>query len=208
MALSQQALRKKREKTKQKRVVKLASRPMLGNNPIEWPIYECWVPGDLFEKGLGIVVLSRINERGSIAVASYLIDPYCLGVKDCSSRLVEFNEYQDLIEQLRRGCEVMAVTPNYVKTLIVQAVDYAKDLGFKPHADFSKAGKMLNGISLDPTLEFVFGKNGKPTYVQGGLESVKEARNIVVTLMTGAGKDNCDICLSGADQEDIFDAVT
>src|SRR5438105_14567096 len=46
------------------------------------PVLHCWVADSLQEEGIGSVVLSRELSGGRVAVASFLVDAYCLGVKD------------------------------------------------------------------------------------------------------------------------------
>src|SRR5438128_9498374 len=46
------------------------------------PDLHCWVGDSLDEEGLGWVVLSRKLADSRVAFASFLIDRYCLGVKD------------------------------------------------------------------------------------------------------------------------------
>src|SRR6266702_451246 len=48
----------------------------------KFPVLHCWIGDAIREQGIGWVVLSRQLSNGSVAVASFLVDSYCLGVKD------------------------------------------------------------------------------------------------------------------------------
>src|ERR1700722_9982765 len=47
-----------------------------------FPILNCQIAESLEETGLGWVMLSRGSPDGRVAVANFLVDVYCLGVKN------------------------------------------------------------------------------------------------------------------------------
>ena len=58
-------------------------------------IYECYVSDNLKEVGEGYVIVSRIHTGGRVSMSAYLVDTYCLGVKDTFFRLrMEEEEYR------------------------------------------------------------------------------------------------------------------
>lgn len=186
MALSQKALQKKREKKKQSRKTKVLKPVLAGPSHIafsRWSLYECWVPTELWEIGIGHVVVSRKNSLGDIAVGMYLLDVFCLGVKDCFVRLTDASGYKKMLQQVRTLTgELRPVEPSYASTLIYKAKEYAMQLGFKPHNDFLKAHVMLKDIVIDEMLTFNFGKDNRPCYIQGPNESLADVRRIMHTL--------------------------
>jgi hypothetical protein len=156
-----------------------------------WAIHECWVPIELWKKGIGQVIIARKNNQGNIAVGIYLIDTYCLGIKNCFVRLTNMHEYQNMLDHVRDSCgEMELVEASYANTLITKAAEYANQFGFKPHSDFSKARNLLKGIPIDEDQEFTFGKDGKPFYMQGPHESSAEVRRILKTLESNQGTEN------------------
>ncbi|MBI2918330.1 MAG: hypothetical protein HYY01_10085 [Chloroflexi bacterium] len=44
------------------------------------PVLDCMVPSNLFDVGLGHVVVAREVAPGKIALAAFLLDVFCLGV--------------------------------------------------------------------------------------------------------------------------------
>ena len=192
MALSKKALQCKREKKKKKRQNKEAkpfsSTVMVYNN---WAVYECWMSSGLWKTGLGQVIVSRINNQGDIAVGNYLIDIFCLGIKDCFVRVIYLDNYQAMLEQVSMASgELKRVEPIYANTLIHKAAEYASELGFKPHNDFAKAKNLLKNLPVDETLKFSFGKEGEPCYMQGPHESPAEVKKILQTLGSGKNSKN------------------
>jgi hypothetical protein len=56
-----------------------------------------------------------------IAVGIYLIDTYCLGIKDCFVRLTNTYDYKNLLEQVGNSCgEMKLIDPTYANTLILK----------------------------------------------------------------------------------------
>src|SRR4051812_37494402 len=47
-----------------------------------FPVLHCWISKTLDDEGLGWVLLSRQTPSGDVAVVVFLVDRYCLGVKD------------------------------------------------------------------------------------------------------------------------------
>ena len=45
------------------------------------PIHAALVTRDLFAKGIGMVALARALPNGDVALAAFIVDVYCLGVK-------------------------------------------------------------------------------------------------------------------------------
>lgn len=201
MALSQKALQRKREKKKQIRQAKIIKPLVSASKNVacsSWPIYECWIPAGLWDLGIGHVVVSRRNNLGDIAVGMYLVDVFCLGIKDCFVRLIDSIEYKEILKKTAMNCgKLEPIDPSYANTLIHKAVEYANHLGFKPHSDFSKAKLMLKNIPIDETIEFVFGKNNSPFYIQGPHESPADVKRIMRTLATKVGCDNHQFLVEG-----------
>lgn len=138
-----------------------------------WPIVAALVPEELWSGGMGNLLLARRTPDGHIAVAGFLVDVFCLGIKNAFWRIISSGEFEDLKQKITEGGgPLKTVSPEYFSKLVHQAADYGQSLGFPPHADFRHAGLLLAGV--DPSQcheEFHFGKDGKPFYVRGPYES-------------------------------------
>ena len=64
------------------------------------PIHEALVPAKLFEVGIGNLFFSRALPDGHIALGCFLLDVFCLGVKNAFVTIVARDEYA----QRRRSC--------------------------------------------------------------------------------------------------------
>ena len=189
MALSKKALQQKREKKKKKHTLKIAQSKALNLNYSNWPIFECLVPEEIWERGMGQIIVSRKSSQGDIAVGAYLVDTYCLGLKDCFSRILSSSEYEQLIENCEfSNGEINLVERSYACTLIHKALAYAKQIGFQPHADFSKAKSILTNIAINDAFKFEFGKDGEPFYMQGPYDKPFEVKKIMQILASHPDK--------------------
>jgi hypothetical protein len=145
--------------------------------------------------GAGTVVISRITPNDDIAICAFMVDAYCLGVKNSLFTVVSKVEYE---RSLRHGFAQHLgeegfdfVEPAYLRKLIEGAVSYSKILGFSPHPDY-KADKAIFGDIDSSQCEetFEYGKDGKPFYFQGPNESPADVRRIITTLGENCGPDN------------------
>ncbi len=186
MALSKKAIQRKREKRNKKRkanVSKFISSEAV--NYGNWPIYECWVPIYLWERGLSQVIISRKRNENDIAIGIFLVDIFCLGVKDCLVRKANMEDYEDMLADIEEtDGELKRVEPVYANTLIRKAVAYAKQFSFNPHPDFAKYKKILKDIEIDESLEFRFGIDGKPKYIPGPYDTHENINRITRVLVS------------------------
>lgn len=144
----------------------------------------------LWQHGIGHVVVVRYKQNGNIEAGVFLLDVWCLGVKDAfffsggeeefQSRLLD-KIFQDDYE---RGPAARG------RKLVEDCVAHARNLGFAPHADFKKGCRVFGGIDPSECDEkFSFGKDGKPFYVAGQYETPEKSRRIISILRAKCGED-------------------
>jgi len=175
---------------------------------IQAPIHECYLGKTIFENGMGTVVISRKVSNNEIGLGVFLIDAYCLGVKNCFFTLLNNRDYSMQIDTINKNEGLETIHPSCARKLIEQGVEYAKDLGFKPNKDYSLAKKIFGDI--DPEVcprKFEFGKDGKPFYISGPQESSGQIKKIIKQLMTKCGEGNFDVMIRQDTDEldDFFD---
>jgi hypothetical protein len=150
----------------------------------KYPVLHCWMPDFSRTQGLGWVALSRALPNGTVAVASFLVDFYCLGVKDAHSEILpRINYDQKYVQRFSKEMPTRPASPAEARNFVEQAIAYAHDLGFGPHADYDRA-KILFG-DIDPSQSdatFEFGKDGKPFYISGPYDSPERVRQIMAIL--------------------------
>jgi len=156
-----------------------------------YPVLDCWVGEALDTEGIGQVGLSRQLPGGEVAVAVFLVDRYCLGVKDAFGTIVGRAEYDDrFIRKMKAEHPSRPTAPADARKLVEDAVAYARELGLPPHADYFKAVLLFGPIrAADSTATFEFGKDGKPFFVAGPFDGVTRCRQILATLTHTCGPD-------------------
>ena len=156
----------------------------------QFPIGDCLVPTGLFEEGTGHVVLTRLLPHGEVAVAGFLVDTYCLGVKNALYRVLSAAEYDYYREQIEANTPLERVHPSCLRKLVEGAVQYARDLGLPPHPDYARAAQLFGDIDAAACpVRYVYGKDSQPFYVSGPNESAAQSRKIIDTLTRRLGPD-------------------
>ena len=155
------------------------------------PFLHCYTTSVLWDEGMSHVVVSRLLESGNVAFAVFLLDVYCLGVKDVMFDIVSRNRYDRLLyDKLLREYDAVTLEPAAARKLIEGAVAFAREHGLPPHRDYPKA-KLIFG-DVDPNAcgdEFVYGKDGKPLFIAGPHDGLSRCRQIVDTLTAHCGPD-------------------
>lgn len=140
--------------------------------------------------GLGLVVVTRSKGYNRFVTASYLIDYWCLGVKDTiPPRNCNDSQYKNFVQlcysQFMQEYEEISL--EQAQALVWGAIAYAKTLGFEPHRDFEESKAHLGESTSEISLKF--GRNGKPCYVEGPHDNTKK---IINTLRDSVGDGNFD----------------
>jgi hypothetical protein len=199
----QQKLERRAAKRKEKKhIVAREQQAGLGERltvATKYPVLHAWVTDDLWEQGIGWVLLSRALPNGSIAVAVFLVDRYCLGVKNAMGAVVSRLEYDNrFVQQFRSQSTSQTVTPAKARKIVESAVEYARKLGFAPHADYQKAKLLFGTIDASEcTEEIELGKDGKPLFINGPNESRARCAEIVATLARNCGEGNFHYLIGG-----------
>jgi hypothetical protein len=202
MGISESKRQKQLTKKKKKRAIKkTAAVPTVGgfSNALRLakqsailPIHECLMPEELFDKnGIGTVVISRKMSGADFAISVILLDVYCLGVKNAYFRVVSPTEYREMLYHIRMNETLKSVEPACARKLVEKCIEYARNIGFKPHPDYEPAQYIFGDIEVDSCAEsYTFGKNGKPFYIAGPDDDATKVRRILKTLQESCGEGN------------------
>jgi hypothetical protein len=161
----------------------------------------------LFDLGSGYLVVSRFKADGRVEAGFFLLDVFCLGVKDAGfHQFGSIADYQEnLVERFFPDGNFERMTPEAARKLTEDAISYAKGLGFAPCADYKKASRVFGGITTaDCDEQFVFGQNDKPFYIQGPWESPACVERILRVLEARCGEGGYHYTIAG-DNFEPFD---
>ena len=153
-------------------------------------IRDAFVSPAIFKQGMGPVMISRTLPEGNIAMGVFLVDAYCLGVKNAFFTICPALKYEGIIERMSSPHGFDPVEPSYARKLVEDAVEYARGLGFNPQRDYADAEVILGDVDVEACQEeFTFGKDGKPLYVSGPDDSDQIIQRILTTLRSRCGDD-------------------
>lgn len=171
------------------------------------PIHACLVSEALFEIGTGYMVLARKAADGRMAMATFLLDVYCVGVKDVVLRVDEASEIENFMEALGDVEPMVAIEPARARKLLRDLVAWSRSIGLAPHPDYAAAEPLFGDVSADSSDEsFRFGKDGKPFLIQGPSDTPARIRNRIEALRRTVGDDGFDYRLEVEGDDDRFDA--
>jgi hypothetical protein len=154
-----------------------------------WPVYQAWMATSLWQEGMGHMAIAR-HEPGSggLIFGFYLVDVWCLGVKNAFWHSGSAGKFKEMIQKLESSQPMAPVAPSCLVKIIQGALEYAASFGFRPHPDFRHASLLLTGI--DPSEcseEYTFGKDGKLFYVRGPHETPAQALTIIERVRQAGG---------------------
>ncbi len=147
--------------------------------------------------GFAQVFITRID-RQKLVVCSYLVDYWCLGVKDAlKPKKMDRLEYEAMIKLMSHTFseDFAEITLAQAQSIVFGAVDYAAGLGFEPHPDFEQAKSNL-GVRPDYLTPIEFGKDGKPYYINGPYD---QPSRVISKLNQSVGIGNYDYLIGDGD---------
>jgi hypothetical protein len=152
------------------------------------PIQHCFLTGSVFEIGMGTLVLARGATSHHIALSSFLIDVFCLGIKNVMFESVESEVFEMYMDATDAGSPVVSVDPSYARKLLRDLAAWSQSIGFAPHRDFAAVERMFGDVSADASdAVFRFGRDGKPVYIPGPNDTVPLIRRRIEQLQKYLG---------------------
>jgi hypothetical protein len=195
----QKALMKKRSKQKaasqhrsHPQEFTLLSPQVIIRHARTFPLFECLISDNWQKDDLGLVqiLLARQQPDGDICFGVYLVDKYCLGLKNTFananfSQTRYENEVRNRIfrEQVPVECPL-----ELAHQMIYESIEYAAQFGFEPEKDFALSQYLLAPRGeLEEPYHLTFGKDGKPFFIAGPHDN---AARIMRQLEKTAGPGN------------------
>lgn len=160
----------------------------LADAPPDWAATDPEAAGDPGTSGLAAVMLARADRSSRVTLCGFLVDVYCLGVKNTLGPLtVSSSAVQDRTRTFFGGFPDLprSVPLELAQHVVHGAVAYAASLGFEPHHDFPDVLPFV-GQAPDPC-PIRFGRDGTPWYVAGPHD---DARQVIATLERTVGPGN------------------
>ncbi len=160
-----------------------------------FPLYECWISADWDKKesaGLVEILLARQQPDGNICFGVYLVDKFCLGLKNtfANAGFSTTRYHNEVRGRIFRETKPKACPIELAHQMIYASIDYAAQFGFTPEKDFAISQYLLapRGELAEP-YQLTFGNNGRPLFVAGPHDN---AARILRQLDKTAGPGNYD----------------
>ncbi len=171
------------------------------------PIYECWITSNWKNSGLASICISRIHSNGNLTLGMYLVDLYCLGLKDTTYRFNFFrSDYNELIDDMKEKQEMTKIDYPLAHNIIFAGIEYADELGFKPPKEFTSVTQYILEEDNDDIelIEIECGHDGEPFYIKSENTSIAQFHSILNTLNKSVGEGNYKIFINDS-MDDLFD---
>jgi hypothetical protein len=139
--------------------------------------------------GLAVVLLARAERSSRVTLCGFLVDVYCLGVKNTfGPQTVSSGAVHDRRRAYFGGFPSPSrdVPLDLVQHLVHGAVAYATSLGFSPYEGFADVEPYLGPAPSGPC-PIRFGRDGSPFYISGPHD---HPRQVIDTLEQSVGSGN------------------
>ncbi|GCF08577.1 hypothetical protein [Dictyobacter arantiisoli] len=197
----QKAVMKKRKKAANQHKVSMKANLSFSKSTIirearNYPVYECWISAD-WKAGSGLVqlIVARQQPDGMISCGVYLVDKYCLGLKNTFIRInYSKQRYEDeVVEPVDERTPLEKCSLELAQQMIYGAIAYADQFGFSPDNDFNLSQFLLTPRGeLPEPYQIEFGQKGKPLFIAGPHDN---ATVIINQLERTAGPGNFDFVM-------------
>ena len=127
------------------------------------PIGDCYISDDWQHAGEAIVWVTRCHPQGTYTVGIYLVDTFCLGVKNSYYRFsIDSLDYEELLQHFEKSKTLRKVSYEEAHNLIYGAVAFAEEGGIQPGKSFALTQYLLEEDTDEiPLIEYEYGKDGK-----------------------------------------------
>jgi hypothetical protein len=154
----------------------------------DWAATDPQGRGDPTTGGLAAVLVARADRSSRVTLCGFLVDVYCLGVKNTLGPLtVSSSAVHDRSRRFFGGFPDLprSVPLELAQHLVHGAVAYAASLGFDPHEEYPAVQPFLGPASGPCPIRF--GRDGTPWYIAGPYDN---ARDVIATLDRTVGAGN------------------
>ena len=172
------------------------------SNARAYPFLECWISAAWERNDMGLVevLVARQQPDGNVCFGLYLIDKFCLGLKNTLSQAnIPLDVYRkELVSSFFPETKPEKCSLELAHQMIYASIEYAAQFGFQPENDFALTQHLLapRGELAEP-YQLAFGKDGKPLFISGPRDNVAR---VLRQLEKTAGPGNFDyIAMMGND---------
>ena len=180
-AQKQKKLAKKRTKeiARRKKEAQLKNRMESFDGQLEaaskGDVVHCSISEEIAKVGMGSVIIVRRVDASRNMIGRWLIDVALLGARNAMFEVIPVGAMSIFRERMidKSPEAIRDASPGDAKKLVITAIEFAREHGFKPHPDAVRILPLLDGIEASDR-EFEMGIDGEPTYIPGPDDSMIE----------------------------------
>lgn len=182
------AKKKSKNKNSSQQKAKLSPERFMREKARSLPIGKCYITPDWKEDGEAQIIITRQRSNGNLVMGAFLVDTFCLGVKDAGyNEDIPVSVFEEHLDEYRDDIGMEEISYNEAHNIIYGAIAFAEDGGIKLSKEFYPAGYILEEDTEDiPLIEYEFGKDGKHFLVIG---SDRGETKYLHTLQKNLGDD-------------------
>ena len=136
------------------------------------------------------LVLARGVTPHHLALSVFLIDVFCLGIKDVMFESVESEAFEIYMDATDAASPIAPADPGYARKLLRDLAAWSQSIGFAPHPDFAAVERIFGDVSADASdAVFRFGRDGRPVYIPGPNDTAPLIRRRIEQLQKYLGDD-------------------
>ena len=188
---ARKAQRRKQMVAQKQRAEELeASLPARVQRAAQAPIQGCFLTEALFDGGMGTLMLVRGTTPYRVALGSFLLDTFCLGIKDVTFELMGGEDFQFYMDAMGAASPMIPVDPAYARKLLRDLAAWSQAIGFAPHPEFAVAERIFGDVNAEASdAVFQFGCDGKPFYIPGPTDTGPLIKRRIEQLRRLVGDD-------------------
>lgn len=136
-------------------------------------IEACYVNANWRDTGQASIFLLRRHPAGGYAMAAYLVDLWCTGLKDAFGDLgMTRQEFESrFLQRAEDRMEIVRLEPSTAKALVAGGIRFARQNGFRLPRHYERWTALLGDIGDWPQADLSqFGKDGKLLFVGSMLD--------------------------------------
>ena len=163
----------------------------------DFPVEQCLINSNWQELGIANIVVARNQGNDKLILGVFIVDIFCLGVKNtfCNAVIPVEQFENEILKRSYRDQKPVSIGINYAKEIIFGALEYARNIGFEPQEDFKLSKYVLGAEEATHQRNIKFGgPNGKPLYIAG---PDNDYRKIVNLLKERLGENGFDFIIPG-----------
>ena len=141
------------------------------------PILECLISIGLFKNGIGTITLVRGVSREQQHIAVFMVDTFCLGVKDTHFRTAKREEAEFILATQDAADAAGPIAPQEARKLLRDAAAWAGGNGFTQPGDFAELERLFGDVvPAETDYSARMGQQGRVFYIPGPSETDSEVR--------------------------------